>query len=245
MKYSLSSRQPKSLLLQADEIRIAQNDLNQLIDLVHEMPDKEYVILVSGDLTCAQLSSLKDEIILTLCVDNLWRAQQFQEQGFKWYYKHTITSYYELNQVLALGASQAIIGSPLIFDLPNLKTFNCALRARPNLAYEPYLPAANFYCGSWIRPEDTAIYDEYITTYEFYAPGLNEEATLFLIYHDKQEWPGNLHLLFHNFHEDIDNCAVPPDLAASRIKCQQRCQRNNTCHLCEAAFHLAQTLKTP
>ena len=96
------------------------------------------------------------------------------------------------------------------------------MRAIPNLAYEPYLSHENGICGGWIRPEDTEVYGQYISVFEFYAPKmLEKESTLYHIYAENKKWPGNLNLLIDNLNYDFNNNALydEDNFALRRMNC--------------------------
>ena len=67
-----------------------------------------------------------------------------------------------------------------------------------NLAFDAYIPRKNGIYGTWIRPEDVKVYEEWIDVLEFITTDLKQEATLLNIYKDNGYWPGNLNLLFTN-----------------------------------------------
>lgn len=169
------------------------------------------------------------------CVSNNQQINECRNHNLKFYYKYPITSFYELEALKTLGASYALIGVPLIFDLDHVKRYNIPLRAIPNLAYEPYLPHEDGICGGWIRPEDVDIYGEYISVLEFYAPkALDKEATFYHIYAENKKWPGNLNFLIDGLKIDANNQMIydEENFAKRRMNCRQRCMQTGTCHYC-------------
>ena len=108
----------------------------------------------------------------------------------------------------------------------------------PNQAYDKYIVHGNGIHGQWVRPEDISIYEQYITTFEFIANDLSQERTLYHIYAEEQNWPGNLNILINNLDYNVDNRGITEKLAENRIKCGQRCEMSGTCHLCDQAFAL-------
>lgn len=46
MKYCISGRQKKSVLRQADEIKMQYKDKDRLIDYIEEFPDKTFILSI-------------------------------------------------------------------------------------------------------------------------------------------------------------------------------------------------------
>ena len=184
-----------------------------------------------------------DEFYIGL--NNLYKAISLNENGIKWFWPFPITSYYELNHVVALGASMVDLGPPLSFDLANVKKIigdKVLIRMSCNCACPPYLPdelkTANF-TGPWVRPEDVPLYEEYVDTLYFDNVDLTRESTLLHIYKENQNWPGNLNLLIDKLNFNVDNRVIPEELGPARLNCKQRCLSGGACRLCSRAFEFA------
>ena len=199
-----------------------------IVEFVNELPDE-----FNWDVLMAYAEKLNGNFYCAL--SNYDQIVECKLRNLKFYYKYPITSFYELNALKELEASYVLIGIPLIFDLDNVKRYNIPLRAIPNLAYEPYLPHEDGVCGGWIRPEDTEAYGKYINVFEFYAPKeLKKEATLYHVYAENKNWPGNLNILIDNLNVDINNMLIydEDNFADRRMNCRQRCMSQGTCHYC-------------
>lgn len=223
-------------------------DYQAIFEYINKYPDKTFILELDKEpADWALLQAFSDKLegrFYCAIADLTTQAEICQKRGLKFYYKYAITSKYELDTVKQLGASYALIGIPLIFELTD---FGIPLRAIPNLAYEPYLKRKNGLIGGWIRPEDVEKYGEYIDAFEFYAPnGLEQEEALFRIYAEKGTWPGNLNLLIENLDVDIDNRLIfdSENFAERRMNCRLRClNAHNTCHYCEEQLvHFAQNV---
>lgn len=248
MKCCLSGRQPFTLLDKADEIKIRAGDFRALPDYIERFPEKTLIIELNEELPefldfeLAKVYSEKMNGNFYIAVDNISQIELCKHYDLKFYYKYTITSFFELQSFKNMGVSYAKIGVPLIFDLKNVAKCGVPLRVVPNLAYEPYMSLPNGIQGGWIRPEDIDKYGEYIAAMEFYAPGmLEKEAALYRVYVENKKWPGNLNLLIDNLNYDFDNNLLydEENFAIRRMGCKNKCMVNNSCHYCSLQFEFA------
>jgi hypothetical protein len=242
VKYCLSARQPDSVLRKADEIKIELRDHKAIIDYIEKYPDKTLILEMENDLPekfnwNTIEAYAKKHGNFYCAISNKNQGIECKLREIKFYYRYVITNFYELDALKELGVSYVLIGVPLIFDLINVSKYNIPIRAIPNLAYEPYLDHKNGICGGWIRPEDTEAYSKYIDVFEFFAPKmLEKEATLYHIYAENKQWPGNLNLLIDFLNIDINNNAIYDEegFAEKRMNCKHRCMSNKTCHYCHS-----------
>ena len=240
MKLCVSAEMPTGWLEKAQQIKF--NDTN--LHSVGKMPkDKEYIYNPGAQGLFKEqivdlVNSLKSNLII--CASTMEQALYCKENDIRFYFKHYITSYDELNTVIALGAEYALVGAPLFFEMKNLKRFNIKIRAIPNLAYFDGYIRENGVLGTWIRPEDLELYDKYVDTIEFFAETANKEELLAQIYLEKKEWLGAMSNIIHNFgNVNAFNNMFDEDVAKRRLNCGQRCQRTGTCHSCYWALNLA------
>lgn len=247
MKYCVSGRQPLSILRQADEIKMKYADRDRAIDYIKEFPDKTIIIEIPKDVEDIDwklLEAYNQEITLVLCLYDLRLVPDCLRRNIKFYWAYPITSYYELNGIIALHPYYLYLGAPLCFDLEKIhnKT-GIYIRLCPNVAYDAYIPRTDGVCGQWIRPEDVKHYAPYVNALEFITDNLEKERTLLHIYKDNENWPGNLNLLLTNFGVNVDNRALPDELGPIRIRCGQRCMSNGSCHYCHSAIKFAEQLR--
>ena len=251
MKYCLSARQPDSILKKADEIKIELRDFKAIPDYIEKFPDKTIILDINDELpekfSWDLISMYSKKFKEFYCaVNNKFQMNECRIREIKFYYRYQITTYYELEALKEMGVSQILIGIPLIFDLKNVSRYELPLRAIPNIAYEPYLIHKDGICGQWIRPEDTDKYNEYISTFEFYAPKmLEKEATLFHVYAENKNWPGNLNLLIDFLNVDFNNQALydEENFAERRMNCKHRCMSHQTCHYCIEQIKFVDTIQ--
>ena len=248
----MSGRQPDKILQKADEIKIEGRDHRALPDYIDKYPEKVLILELENELPekfdwdLMMVYSEKMNGNFYMCVSNKFQMEECRIRGLKFYYRYAVTSFYELDALKEAGVSYALIGVPLIFDLNNVARYEIPLRAIPNLAYEPYLDRPNGICGGWIRPEDVEAYGEYIDVFEFYAPKmLEKESTLYHIYAENKNWPGNLNLLVDFLNFDADNRLIydEDNFAERRMNCKQRCMSGRTCHYCIDQLKFEQVIR--
>ena len=253
MKYCISGRQPYSVLKKADEVRVRYNDKDRIMDFVEKIPDKTIILdMPEFDVNYAtwHMYDEKFEGGFYLALYQLPRAKELNNEGIKWYWPYPITSYYELNEILALGPSYVALGPPLSFELTNVRKIlgpDLKIRMVCNCARPVHLIAnadAPGIKGQFVRPEDVDTYGEIVDVFEFdgVTDELKKEATLLDIY-QKKEWPGNLNFLITHLNLDIDNRGILDEFADRRMNCRQRCMAGSSCHFCDTVYTFAEALR--
>jgi hypothetical protein len=246
-------RQPTSVLKKADEIKVLSEDYKKIPDYAENLADKT-IILEWGKVNDAaiEIFNLYDRMFenFYIALKDLKSVKKLNDAGIKWYWDFPITSYYELNTILADGPAYVLLGAPLTFDIDKVSKIvkDVQIRIVPNLAKPEYLSNSKNWeatiLSSWIRPEDIDLYAD-ASVCEFYVPdmSLTKETALFDIYKDKKVWNGNLNLLFTNFGFDIDNKNLNiTDIGRMRYYCGQKCLSGYPCHVCHQAFLLAKKI---
>lgn len=248
MKYCVSSRQPYSVMREADEVFVQYQDRGQILDFVEKMPDKTIILdyPTEPDPNEWNTWSMYQEKLgdFYVALHNLFVAEMFNDHGIKWYWPYPITSFYELNSIVAAGAAYVLLGPPLTHSVDKVRRLTQAsIRAVANSAKPKYLRNADPIVGSWIRPEDVKEYEPYVDCLEFESNSLKEEAALLHIYKDNQEWPGNLNLIIHDLGKNVDNRGIVEPFGATRATCGQRCQSGSVCRYCERTIDLSNLVK--
>lgn len=245
MKYCLSVRNVQ-LRPKADEFMINYKDKDVIYDLIKDYPNTNYILRIPKELEQVDWKEIYDfnaMIPLTVALENIF----VRPEGIKFYWAYPISTYYELEAMNNIGASAIILAPPLSFDLKMVrKSFQGQIRMVANEALsisEKQLYSTGLY-GGFIRPEDVDLYGQYVDVLEFTTHDLKQEIALYEIYHDKKEWKGNLNLLLENLNINIDNRGIPDDFGKIRLNCQQRCKRNNTCHICDKMFSFTTAIDT-
>lgn len=246
MKYTVQGRQPMSLLKKVDEIKVEYRDREQILDFIEKIPEKTFILEIPKDAildeNLVEAFAEKIEIILELPSIDLSVIQWCKEKNIKWYWKYPITSYFELRKLAALGPSYLLLGAPLCFDLPTVKKIGIPIRLIANLAGDRYIPQLEGICGPWIRPEGILAYEPYVDSIEFVSTGLQQEATLYKIYAEDKEWPGNLNFLFQDFNCNVQSPGLPVEIDEMRTNCRQKCMENGHCRFCEIGVKFSHAL---
>ena len=247
MKYSLSSRQTAEYLRKADEIKVQWRDRNIIPDLFEKYPEAKVNLVryyqdAEEEIDWKQIDTFnvlgRGNFIIGLTISE--ELLEAQKRGYIFHYLYEVRTFQELNAIMRLGVCRIRLGAPLFFQMDKVKQ-NCGLPivTTANLAYSDFsFGAKDGVTGTWIRPEDVNIYDQYIDTIEFVGNKTQEQA-LFRIYAEQGAWSGELGLVVQDLNYPCTNRMIPPDLATARLNCGQRCQETGRCHLCYRYMDLA------
>lgn len=240
MKFCLSNRQSKEYLTKADQIKVQFRDRKSIPDLILDYPGKEIILENphSEELDWNELQTwrmlAKDDFVL--CLSDPVQLIEAIRLGFKAYFGWTISDYEVLNTVLEMGVCYVRVSGPLFFDLDHV---NGNIRVTANIAFEDGLVRKDGVIGTYIRPEDVELYDEYIDVIEFGDCDLKKEQALYRIYAEQKEWPGDLGMIITGLNHTGVNRMIHPDFAKRRISCRQRCKSGGVCLSCYRFLNLA------
>ena len=233
------------ILAQADEIKFQYKDRERILDYIENYSNKTFIIDIPKEEIVNDwdfLNMLNEKTNIILAIRDL---TIIENHNFKFYWAYPIMTWYELQGIILLSPSYLFIEAPLSFELEKIKSkFNIPIRLNANLTYDAYIPRENGIYGTWVRPEDIEIYEEWVDTIEFFTNDLSKEATLFHVYKDQKTWPGNLNLLLTNLNYNIDNRALPEEIGKIRANCGQRCMSGNSCDFCGTAFNFAKRVRS-
>ena len=252
MKYCLSGRQSKSVLKEADEIKMRYSDIDRLIDYIKEFPNKIYIIdipytITEQDINWKLFAAYAEEVELYFALNKL--DKDFMkiciDNNIKYYYNQPIFTWNELEHIIQLGVDYVILTDSLYFSIEKVKNriHDIKIRLCPTKAYDSYIPRDDGVYGCWIRPEDVYVYEKWVDVFEFNTNELSKEATYLQIYRNQREWPGNLNLLIENLNINVDNRAIPKEIGERRANCGLRCMESRNCHLCENAIKFANSIR--
>ena len=246
MKYSLHlGVTSASYLKKADEIVVKYQDRRIIPDFAKKYPNACIALEVTPD-TQWEISDIKNYFILAkekliLCLPNIRdpRIPELIKEGIPFFWGYTVTTFWELQALVAAGASQVRIGAPLFFEGEKLKNFNITKRVCANVAHEGYLPHVDGITGSWLRPEDVEIYDDVFDIIEFADVKDHKEEALYRIYAEQKAWPGRVDMIISNINTEAYNRMIPSDFATRRKNCGQRCMSGSACSICHRLLRLA------
>lgn len=84
----------------------------------------------------------------------------------------------------------------------------------------------------FIRPEDMHIYAPYVDVVELFIEQPHQLNILYEIYRQKEEWPDDLRYIIFNLKRPLPNNDIISIFGESRIRCQKRCLKGNSCAIC-------------
>ena len=243
MKYCLNSRQELQYLQKADEIKVEYRDKDSIPSLIEKYPGKRIILMCYFNeiLDWKELNrwNILSRNNFMLCLASVAYADDCKEHGIPFYMGYPVKTYYELRALKELGVSYVRLAEPLFFEMDTVKQFGVPVRMVPNVAYIDGLPREDGVCGTWVRPEDLDLYENYVEVVEFEDADLKKEQALFRIYAEQKNWPGDLQMIITNLNHDGLNRIIVPDFAEKRLNCGQRCQKASNCKLCYRALTLA------
>ena len=243
MKYCLNSRQDSAYLQKADEIKVEYRDKDSIPTIIERYPGKRIILMCYFN-EVLDWKEIKKWNILSrnnfmLCLSSVAYAKDCKENNIPFYMGYPVKTYYELRALKDLGVSYVRLGEPLFFEMDVIKTFGIPVRAIPNVAYIDGLPREDGVCGTWIRPEDLDLYEDYVEVIEFEDADMKKEQAMFRIYAEQKNWPGDLSMIITNLNHIGLNRIIVPNIAEKRLICGQRCQKSSNCKLCYRALTLA------
>lgn len=243
MKFCLNSRQEAAYLSKADEIKVEFRDKDSIPTLIERYPGKDIILMCYFneilDWKEIERWNILSRKHFMMCLSSIADAQECKERNIPFYMGYPIKTYYELRALKALGVRYVRLGEPLFFEMDTVRSFEIPVRAVPNVAYIDGYPREDGVCGTWIRPEDLDVYEEYVETIEFEDADMKKEQAMFRIYAEQKNWPGDLSMIITNLNHVGLNRIIVPNIAEKRLICGQRCQKSSNCKLCYRALTLA------
>jgi len=225
MNYCLSSQVDKEYYKKAQEIRIKYKELNKLLD-IYEINSNLSIILTIT-------SQQKDEIQWNEIdkYNKMWQDKVIVETdsfdimeacklfNIKYFYAIPVNNFYDLKALIDLGCCDVKIDAPLTHMLDKLDNFDITIRMSPNVAYYAYIPREDGVIGSWVRPDDVKLYEEYIDVFEFEDCDKRKEEALYRVYAEQQTWPSDLNNLITNLNFNANNRLILPEFGEIRMNC--------------------------
>lgn len=255
MKFMVSSWQPLTFLKKVQEIRVNYRDIERLYDFITEdwTCEADIVIYIPHNqiVNWKEIDNFKNILNLTIAVEDTAQIQEAKNLGYKVFWAYAVSSYWELQGILNLGVNQVLLDAPLYFDLPKVKQIcgEVEIRLVVNKCMNSHIKQKDGICGTYVRPEDVSEYEPFVSHMEFDTDSFQKEYTLYKIYADDKQWPGDLNLLLTYLNTSVDNRGFEAlfqgdevkSFARRRLTCKQKCQEN-ACKYCPNLFKLIDTL---
>lgn len=257
MKYCCKYFSGSTSLKESDEISIEYDKKSaKLIDFVNKYNDKTIVV---SCLNC-NFEDLNNSFeIFEVVKDNIKLLINYEQyitlpvnalDDFRFFFPNIIDTVDKLKFVCSIKVSDVYIGDSLGFQIksiaPYLKNQNIEIRVIPNLNQEGTFAgyeniSSSGFTGFYIRPEDMALYEDFVDIYEFYAT-VDKQDVLYEIYKE-EKWLGDLSDIIVNLGNNIDNKNIVPEFGKRRLNCGRKCVYDQ-CHACDIYTNFAETLNS-
>ena len=226
MRFCVSCRQDNLILKEVEEIKVEYKDINFIHNYI-EQEEKPHIIILrllnNTEINWSLLKMFNDKLSgnFILALDDLKDASTAKEYNLKFYWNYPITTYYELNHVINMGACQVILGLPLCFNIPYIKSKNIKIRLIPNYTFRDYLMDDGVK-GGWIRPEDLVLYEDIAESCEFKAKSIQREKAIYNIY-KLGSWPDDLQFIIDGLEAEFYNQHLEQGFTKARMECKLIC----------------------
>lgn len=182
MHYCLSSQVGNEYLKKADEIRVLYSRLDSILDLFEINPNATFILRITSkdDKNKIRWTEIEKYNIMTkqkliIETDDFDIMDACKALNIKFFYAIPINSFYDLKALADYGCCDVKIDAPLTHMLDKIEKFDITIRMSPNIAYYSYIPRPNGVIGSWVRPEDVELYEEYVDVFEFENCDIKQE----------------------------------------------------------------------
>lgn len=246
MHYCLSSQVSKDYLKKVDEIRVKYNKLESILDLFEINREATFVLTITSQEDKSKIKWDKIEQFNTMTqnkliieTDSFDIMDACKALNIKFFYGIPVNSFSEVRALMDYGCSDVKIDAPLTHMLDKFEDLDITVRMSPNIAYYAFIPRKDGVCGSWVRPEDTELYEQYVDVFEFEDCDAKKEQALYRIYAEQKSWAGSLNTLITNLNFEGLNRLIHPELSEKRAFCGQKCMSGVNCKICYRMLNLA------
>lgn len=247
MKVCLRAWVEEPQLAKADELKVVWEKRDIIPEIFEQYPTVTVVLeCFENELTDDDWKELRLYYGLSrgkfkVCCSN-WRL--FYHTEIPFYVGYPITDMFTLIGLVAAGVTDVCVSGNLVFNIEKVKARledeEVQIRLTPNVAYTDGLPHIDGVVGSYVRPEDLELYEDYVDIVEFEdVRNKKREQALYRIYFDEKEWLGKLSDLITNLDYPGDNSLIPLQFGEKRIGCRQSCLINANCRLCYYSLDFA------
>ncbi len=259
MKYCLK-HYPDSKLEESDEVIYNFKSSTKAIDFIELYNDRRIIFLVNLN---EPKASLQQVIDVAIAAKEKYPQSDFaimtslealtpdivtllKEKKVDCFCVNMAGNWIDFLKLANLGFSDVYIGDDLGFDLKRLskvaKELQVKLRVFPNAAHSVWndMPSIKKF---FIKPEDIAIYEDFIDVIEFFCNTPAIEKTLYSIYKDRMKWTGSLGDIISGLNLDLTSNSLVDNFTLGRINCARKCLKGNACNRCDKALELADHMK--
>lgn len=250
MRYALHSSCTPAYLKEADEIIVLYEHRERILDYPSKYPNAAITIqcydseeIIDWKWLAAMSKQFQNGF--TVGVMKFQQIHEAENFSIKAYLLKPVNNFMELNRLYSAGVPYVYLDAPLFFSLDKIKRFSIPVRFLPTVidASPGYL--TTFEHGTWIRPEDIALYDmipNSIVEFQNTTSTKAEEA-FWRVYAKDGYWKGDLgFLLLEAKGKNIANDLIVPPFGSSRLTCRQHCEEfplSAGCHICNGALIMA------
>lgn len=240
MKYCINYYKDFRYLNEVDEIIFTPKDMNDnFVKYIEENFKQEQRIIVN--LTTANLASMTPIIdklksvhpYYAIIIDYNNGSYEYVKDKYNFFFGKYCKTFDEVYTFIDMGVTDVYIVETLGFSLADMgiyaKDHGVFVRVLPNVAQSTLgstsrLPQENKF---FIRPEDTDIYEDYVTVFELFGD-VSKLSVTYEIYKAK-EWHGPLNYIIQGFKDELFNLDNKAPFGKYRLNCKQRCYK---CQMC-------------
>lgn len=236
-----------SIWQKADEIRCPYNRLGDIIPLDAE---KRYVILVPDDYEEEKLNGELEKFDrlqhedYTIGTKNLGLLFKLRQEGRPAYLDYPVTDWETFHNLTYLDVSDILVSGAVAFSMPKMAPYvesGLKIRVIPNLSSSLYTHGD--FSSFFIRPEDLAKYEPYVSVVEFHSFDEEAEQALFDIY-KRGSFIDEIHYIIHGLGSSVNNATILKEFGESRLSCGQVCKiPGKRCNICTNAAKMYDNLK--
>ena len=250
MKYCVSWRNKHRW--DADEVVYPINLANTIIIDAVEHPDITFIAKVDSlknekNPSAEQMLKIQKDypnILFSFAdIEDLKTYAEMPESGRKMY-NLPVSSWNMVNLLQSFNVEYITLGEPFCFQKKNMIEYiqnerGIKLRINPTFV-RPAIMTDNkndeAICHSWILPQHTDLYEDFIDVFDLSDTGGEmRETTLFEVYAQYKEYNQQMKHLFFNYQDNLSAAFVNPEWVIKRLDCGQVCQMGkNRCHYCLA-----------
>ena len=213
------------IILRVDPSEFSHGEVRKLIAIKKQYPEYNFAVA----LACSDATLMP------------W----FVQEKIPFFINRPCRSWEEFNWLLKQGVSDINISGPLGFEMEKVNRVlnsldrKVIIRATANKV-ENAMQQTDTLVGFYIRPEDVAVYENYIDVLEF--EGLEHQDAFFSIYSEQKTFIGNLNQCIYGIEEKVDNKGLVTLFGERRRDCGRQCLSGGRCRRCYDLVEIAKPM---